>query len=390
MTALIKRLWTQVSRKEVRQGRSLGLWRQTHRRRGTHDNDNGKTQMFRLKIVLIALALFGCQDAAVRFPVTEGGQRQLKDITVVPLDAKVVHGIASRESSPTVTTLPVVKSDEYRIGPGDVISVFVFDHPELAVPAASASVTTGYLVQTDGKLSFPFIDSVTASGRTVGELREQMTERLSVFFPDPQVHVRIASFNSQKVVVGGEVAAPTTHFVKETPLTLLEAINAAGGMTEEADASAITVRRDGINHRVDLEGFLGAGLAGNNPVLIGGDVVSVPRKALKEAYLLGEVQKPATVDLTDDQVSLTQALTRQGGLNEARADARGVLVFREVEGRMTVYQLDMSLPTSLLLGTRFALRPMDVVYITKSPLQRWNDTISRILPTVSALDTVSK
>lgn len=156
-------------------------------------------------------------------------------------------------------------------------------------------------------------------------------------------------------------------------------------MTKDADPSAITVRRKGVNHRVDLNAFLSAGIAANNPILVADDVVSVPRKTLREVYLLGEVQNPATIDLTDEPVSLTQALSRQGGLNEVRADARGIFVFREVAGQMTVYQLDISSPISLLIGTRFALQPMDMVYVTKSPLQRWHDTISRILPSVTAV-----
>lgn len=217
-----------------------------------------------------------------------------------------------------------------------------------------------------------------------------MTERLSKFFPDPQVDVRITGFNSQRVVVGGEVGRPTTQSIRTTPLTLLEAINEAGGLGDDADARNITVRRDGKSHRVDLEGFLTGGMAGNNPYLKGGDVVSVPRRKTREAFLLGEIVKPATVDLSEEAVSLTQALTRQGGINEARADARGVFVFRDVGGRMTVYQLDTSTPTALLLGTRFALHPMDVVYVTKSPLQRWNDTISRVLPTVTAARTAQQ
>ena len=339
--------------------------------------------------LLSAMTLTACSDGSVSFPVEETKQADVEGVTVVRLSTDNIGTIGTTALSAASTSLPAGGTGgEYQIGAGDVISIFVFDHPELAIPTGKDSVTTGFLVQSDGSLTFPFVGSVKASGKTVEGLRKELATRLATYFPDPQVDVRITGFNSKRVVVGGEVSAPVTQFIKATPLTLLEAINAAGGMTKEADPSAITVRRNGVNHRVDLSAFLTAGIARNNPVLMADDVVSVPRKALREAYLLGEIQKPATIDLTDEVVSLTQALSRQGGINEVRADARGIFVFRDVAGQMTVYQLDISSPVALIIGTRFALQPKDVVYVTKSPLQRWNDTISRILPSVTAAKVV--
>ncbi|MEI6882360.1 MAG: polysaccharide biosynthesis/export family protein, partial [Bacteroidota bacterium] len=322
----------------------------------------------------------------MKFPIDSASQDKLsRDVIVVQLGAANIGSFTKPGPAALPTTLRSHAHQEYQIGPGDVISIFVFDHPELAIPTASDSVYNGFLVQSDGSLSYPFIGSVAAKGKTVEELRAELEQRLARFFPAPQVDVRIAAFNAQRVVVGGEVRTPNTQPIKATPLTLLEALNAAGGLTEQADPRAITLRRGGVNHRVDLDGFLSAGLSENNPALVAEDVVSVPRKKLREAYLLGEVQTPATINLSDDSITLTQAITRQGGINEARADARGVFVFRDVAGKMTVYQLDTSLPTALLLGARFTLEPGDVVYITKSPLQRWNDTVSRLLPSVAAV-----
>lgn len=169
---------------------------------------------------------------------------------------------------------------------------------------------------------------------------------------------------------------------------MLEAINAAGGFKKDADMQVISVRRGGQNYRVDLEGYLSGSVAQNNPVLAGGDVVSVPRKTIREAYLLGEISKQATVDLTETPVSLTQALSKQGGLNHLRADARGVFVFREIDGKTTVFQLDTTNPEGYLIGTRFVLHPMDVIYVTRAPIQRWNDAISRFLPSVNATRAV--
>lgn len=339
-------------------------------------------------LLIVALtSLTACSDASMKFPVLQGEQSKLDGVEIVELSASNISAFGARSTSAVPTTLPSSVVGEYRIGAADLISIFLFDHPELAIPTGTDSVTTDFLVQADGNLTYPFIGSVKASGMTVEQLRADLAQRLATYFPEPQIDVRVAGFNSQRVVVGGEVGAPNTQFVKSAPLTLLEAVNAAGGLTDTADARAIIVRRAGVNHKVDLEGFLTAGLPANNPVLVGGDVVSVPRKTPREAYLLGEVQKPATINLTDEPITLTQAITRQGGINEARADARGVFVFRDIAGKMTVYQLDTSMPTALLLGTRFNLEAGDVVYITKSPLQRWNDMISRLLPSVTAINS---
>jgi polysaccharide export outer membrane protein len=111
-----------------------------------------------------------------------------------------------------------------------------------------------------------------------------------------------------------------------------------------------------------------------------------------DAFVLGEIVSPATVDLSEDDISLTQAVTRQGGLSDISGDARGVFVFRNHGNMIHVYQLDTSSPTGFVLGTRFMLSPNDVVFVTRSPLGRWNDTISALLPTISVaggLDTLA-
>lgn len=333
-----------------------------------------------VSLAIVAVLVVACADGEVRVSQdTSAGKPGFKIVDVT--DANVPSAI-NRLGQSGGTTLPVGNSGEYRIGVGDIVSVFVFDHPELTVPLTDGERIGGFLVQNDGTFSYPFIGSVTARGRTVGEIRNDIATRLNTFIPDPQVDVRIASFNSQRVVVGGEVASPTTQSITTWPLTILEAINAAGGLTENADASRVVVRRKGKSYTVNLDGFLRAHPESSNPILFGGDVVSVPRKRNQEVYVLGEVGHSATVDVSEETVSLTQALARQGGLDKTRANASGVFVFREVGGQTVVYRIDLRSPTGLVLGTRFALEPNDVVYVTRSPIQRWNDTISRILPTV--------
>ncbi|MCE6949527.1 polysaccharide biosynthesis/export family protein [Cereibacter sphaeroides] len=334
--------------------------------------------------------LGGCSEGHVRFPVTESAQKKLpENIHVIRLNAENIASFERPAEPHQATRLPEGRDWDYRIGVGDILGITVFDHPELALPGGGEAAggarggETGFRVQADGTVAYPYVGSVRAKGRAPEEVREELRERLAAFVPEPQVDVRVTAFNSQAVSVTGEVGSPNRQPLTTVGLTLLDAINAAGGLTEAADARRVTVRRGGTSHTVDLEGFLSAGLSGNNPVLRPGDIVTVPRRRAREAYLLGEIVKPAAVDLSEEPLTLTQALTRQGGLLERRADARGVFVFRANGAPgMKVFQLDARSPAALLLGTRFLLQPEDVVYVTRAPLSRWNDTITDLLPSL--------
>lgn len=338
------------------------------------------------------LALSACSSGFVSFPVTKEQQANLAETTeIIRLDASNIDTFSKPARGHSSSKIPSGSGWDYKVGVGDTLSVIVFDHPELTMPAGPqrSAEESGFRVQKDGTFFYPFIGQVQAQGKAPEDIRADVTTRLAEYVPSPQLEVRVAAFNSQSVVVGGEVKAPNRQPLTTIPLTLIEAITSAGGLTPEGDARKVSIQRGHTRYIVDLDGYLSQGIGSNNPVLRSGDVVNVPLRHAEEAYLLGQVKKPNVIDLSKEPVTLTQAITRQGGIDEVRADARGVFVFRNRKpGIITVFQLETNNPTGMLLGTRFVLEPEDVIYIVRSPLQRWNDTITSLLPSVQAKRTV--
>jgi len=350
-----------------------------------------------MTLFLVTLFLASCDSAQTDFPVrTEAVQTEAEKMTnnvaVVRLTADNVDAFSTpRNLAGPRTTMSSPAQWRYHVGPGDVLDIIVYDHPELTTPAGTnrTPLESGLRVDADGFFYYPYIGKVPAKGRTPDEIRSSMMQRLDAYIRDPQVEVRVVGYNAQAVSVTGEVKQPKREALTDAPLTLLDAINGAGGLTDLADPRAVTVRRGGRSYTVDMQAFLEQGISANNPVLINGDVVSVPRVQPQEAYLLGQIVTPGTIDLTRENVTLTQALTRVGGLREERADARGVFVFRDTPKGINVYQLVATEPTAFLTGTRFILHPQDVVYVTTAPLSKWNRLISNLLPSVISARTLS-
>ena len=336
--------------------------------------------------LLSLIVLTSCNQWVTAIPASSEKQVGLQeDVRVIRLNASNINSFSRPAQSYTVSALPVGRATDYLIGSGDLLNVIVFDHPELMIPLGSkAGADSGFYVQADGTFNFPFIGLVQARGLTASAIRSDLAERLAEFFPSPQVEVRVSAFNSQRIVVAGEVNAPNTQKITLIPTTLITAINDAGGLTDAADDRVVSVQRSGRVYEIDLGGFLNAGIEQNNPMLRAGDTITVPRRQAEEAYLLGQIAQPSAIDLSQEQITLTQAISRQGGLDEIRADASGVFVFRLVNDEMTVFQLDTSSAIGLLLGTRFALEPSDIVYVIRSSLTEWKDTISSLLPFVTA------
>lgn len=340
----------------------------------------------------IGMALAGCDVTKTDFPVRSAAVRsQVEEmstnVAIVKLTADNVEAFnAPRNLKGAGGSIPSGGLD-YRVGVGDVLDIVVWDHPELNMPAGEGRnpEQAGLRVQADGTFFYPYVGQVAARGRTPEAIRDDLRARLTDYIPDPQVEVRVASYRSQAVSVTGAVNSPSRQPLTDVPLTLLDAIDAAGGLADDADPRTVTIRRAGRTHIVDMQAFLDAGTSGNNPVLQNGDVVSVARAEQQEAYLLGQFVKPSTVDLTRENMTLTQAVTRVGGLKEDSADARGIFVFRDTALGITVYQLDASNPTAYLIGTKFTILPQDVIYVTSAPLHRWNRLISSLLPTLTTV-----
>ncbi|MDN7131503.1 polysaccharide export protein [Halomonas sp. MC140] len=296
---------------------------------------------------------------------------------------------AGNRATPMSTELrQAIDAWQYRIGPGDVLSIIVYDHPELTIPAGAerGAAEAGNQVRNDGTIFYPFAGHLQVVGLTLEEVRRLLSQRLGGMIQEPQVDVNIAAFRSQKVLVSGAVGQPGRVPVTTVPLTVADAISQAGGAGEEANWHEIYLTRNGIEERLSLFRLMREGDQTQNRLLKDGDVLHVPSSENQAVAVMGQVLKPGNVRLGNERLSLTDVLSRAGGVNEISAEPSGIFVIRGnelgSERLATVYQLDISNAAALMLGSSFAMQPNDVVYVTTAPIARWNRVISQLLPSI--------
>ncbi|NQZ31775.1 MAG: polysaccharide biosynthesis/export family protein [Oceanospirillaceae bacterium] len=278
---------------------------------------------------------------------------------------------------------------QYKIGIADVLAVGVWDHPELTIAAGlqRTSQFDGFRVQSDGTFNFAYASNLKAAGQTINQIRHSLIGRLSRVIEKPQVDVKVIGFNSQKVYVTGEIKRPGIFPITDVPLTLIDAINLAGGLTEKANWRSLTFSRDHKSETIRLDNFYRNGDVSQNRLLKHGDVIHVERNDTEKVFVLGDIQSPGTIEVSRYGLTLAEALTESGGINEHTANANGIFVFRmhdklEEGVLVDVYQLYAKNVTAFILADQFQLQPHDIVYVTTAPLARWNRLISQLIPTV--------
>ncbi|WP_421418996.1 polysaccharide export protein [Pseudoalteromonas lipolytica] len=352
------------------------------------------------------LAMTGCTIIpGSHFEGIESGEKvdnlekELDKVNIQIIDSSLIN---QQKQSQVTHTKPtsldgVDTSDyQYRLGIGDVLTIGVWDHPELTIPAAVQRTPEfdGFRVQADGTITYAYAPNIQAAGRTVQEVHAELVKRLSRVIEDPQVDVKVVGFRSQKAYVTGEVNKPGVLPVTEIPLTLIDALNQAGGLTESADWRTVTFTRGDKTEVIKLDDFYAKGDISQNRLLKHGDIVHVNRNDMQKVFVLGDVKRAGTVGVNRYGLNLAQALSDAGGLNENTADANGVFVLRkrnfETDGVIAdVYQLHAKNVAALVLAEQFKLQPHDIVYVTSAPLARWNRVISLLLPSVSTVDAVN-
>ena len=122
---------------------------------------------------------------------------------------------------------------DYVIGPEDILGIVFWREPEI-----SGDVT----VRPDGRVSLPMIGEMVAAGHRPQELQQRILAAAAKFINEPNVSVVVRAINSLKIFVTGRVTTPGQHSLKG-PMTAMQAIALAGGVTEYADAKNITILR---------------------------------------------------------------------------------------------------------------------------------------------------
>ncbi|MES2900889.1 MAG: polysaccharide biosynthesis/export family protein [Pseudomonadota bacterium] len=351
-----------------------------------------KTPIKRVFACVLLLAMAGCASRMPRADVkpspVSGGPLALL-ITDQLIETERVQ--REQRINQNIAHLVVNDPPPYKIDRGDILSIVVWDHPELAGQGIAASATmsdtaaasappAGFVVDHEGRVQFPFAGVLTLAGLTEDEARVLLTKRLARYLAQPNVTLRVQSYRSKRVYIDGEVKSPGLQAINDIPMTLMEALNRAGGLLPTADQSRIALERGDARYLIDMRALVAKGINPGNVMLAHGDVVRVHSRDESKVFVSGEVVAPKALTMHNGRLTLNEALGESGGISPLTGDARQVYVVRKGTDGTRVYQLDARQTGALAMAEGFELHPKDLVYVAASPLANWHRNLSMIFP----------
>lgn len=343
-------------------------------------------------------------DSAVRKQSIEG-------VRIIDLDPAVVSAMP-KDGEPEGLGRTIGDALPFNsiVGPGDGISISVVEAPPAVLfgagtfgeaPEGVEQVSSGsmpeMMVDPAGQISVPFVGHVQAAGRTPDEIAQDVELRLRKKAHLPQVSVRIVRNASANVVVAGEVNNSTRLPLSPKGERLLDAISAAGGVKPATNKTTIQVARGSKIASMPLEVIFKH--PSDNIILQAGDVVT----AIYQPYsftVLGAASRSSEVEFEATGLTLAQALGRVGGLQDQRANPKGVFLFRwqdsTDQGKLqkipVIYRINMKDPAMYFVMQNFHIQDKDVLYVANSSLaefQRFAGIIaSTLLPAVAVSNAV--
>jgi polysaccharide export outer membrane protein len=341
-----------------------------------------KTINHLLLSTLLIISVFGALTIT-----TAQGQEVGTNPTAPPAKPPVSDPVQSPQN-----TALLQADDRYRIGPGDVIEIRVYNRPQLSREAVR--------VDARGMIQMPLLEGdIQAACRTEEELSKEIATRYLKYQRNPYVNVFIKEFQSTPVAVVGAVDKPG-RFQLQRRVRLAELIAFAGGHTDKAGLR-VQVARTGGQTLCEFRGVNspeGAGgeellsfnlidtlrgEANSNPYMRPGDIVAIPEA--EQAFVVGNVFKPSVIPLKEP-ITVSQAVAMAGGtLKNSKTDK--VRILRQVPNSPNKTEIIVNLSAiSKLKAEDVVLRGGDIVEVPTSAYKTiLSGILGAIAPTMTSL-----
>lgn len=378
--------------------------------------------LFLLSGVVSALLLGGCTSTSSFLsssgPTTSGvnDSKQVNEnnaIQIVDVNDNVARRLVDANKQAKFSEAFGAKtSSNYFVGAGDAIEVSIWEAPPATLFGSGLSDSKAggstsrvntfpeQVVQSNGMINIPFAGQITAAGKSLQEIENEIIKRLHGKANQPQVLVRLTRNTSANVTVVGEVTNSARMPLSPRGERLLDALAAAGGVRQPVNKMTMQVTRGDVVRAMPLERVILD--PKQNIVLQPGDVITAMYQPLSFT-VLGATGKNEEQNFEAQGISLAQALARAGGLQDARADAQGVFIFRfedqdavewkskpniTPDGKVPViYRVDLKNPATFFVAQGFPIRNKDVLYVSNAPaaeMQKFLNIVTSSIFTVTA------
>jgi len=203
------------------------------------------------------------------------------------------------------------QTGDYRIGPKDLLEIRVFEIPEFNLERR---------VSNSGSIDLPLLGEVPVSGLTSSEVNSRVEALLMKYVNRASVSVVVKEYANSPVSVVGAVQKPGPLNISGN-WYLLQAISAAGGLTQQAGRKIYVLRRaaNGLSDRLEIKVddlLRGASSSWNIPIFPS-DIVNIPPRTPVKIFCLGEVKTPGALEFdSDDRISLLSVIAKAGGLTD--------------------------------------------------------------------------
>ena len=267
------------------------------------------------------------------------------------------------------------------IKPGDSVLLTIWDNQDnslLLGPGDRSVQVRPVEVSSSGSIFVPYVDEVSVGGLTAEQAREQVQNRLTPIAPSAQVQLEVQSGVRNSIDLVSGVASPGQVELTGRNDSILWAIAQGGGISQGIKNPIVRLMRDGNRYEIPADELLRD--PKKNVIVRGGDQVIVAEDD-RFFVALGATEAEELVYFHREDITVVEAMSLLGGLQDLRANPQGVLLLREYPksaikpgglGPRTpyvVFTFNMTTADGLFGAKNFMVQPGDILMATESALK---------------------